>query len=110
MDVENDLNTLKTKLLALKKALRRAEKSTAEPAEQDRIKSAAELPDVTLARIDQFLSGVRNIPAWNIFQSTIGNCTRGFPEIGADATENPGPIANMIKDILDFSITCNRCS
>ena len=107
---EDDLATLKAKLLVLKKALLDAENSATDPSERKRIKSAAELPDVTLARIDQFLSGVRNIPAWNIFQSTIGNCTRGFPEIGADATENPGPIANMIKDILDFSITCNRCS
>ena len=108
MAVEDDLATLRAKLLQLKNALLDAGQTTTDASEHKRIESALDLPNVTLARIDDFLAGRRDIPARNIFQSTIGNCTRGFSEIGADATESPGRIGGMIKDILDFSIACRQ--
>jgi hypothetical protein len=101
---DQDLDELRTRLMRLLNMLEDAGQKERSDVEHTRIRAATNLPSITIQRIDAYQSGNRRIPKENLLQSTISNCTRGFPEIGADITETPGHVADQILNVLNFSL------
>ena len=102
MSIDNDLRQLRDMLNGLIIMIAEYVAKCTDPTEKCWAASAAELPRNTVSMIDNFLDGDSRIPARNILQKAASD-SRGFSEIGAAATEKPGPIYDRVEEIRRFA-------